>query len=159
MIGMYARIIASVAVLLLAVSATFNGLLAAGVFDRGKSFNVDAYRAGIQEGYGDCLGGRDPDREVLAGRTHVGGEEWLYGTTHFAYGYDVGFTACQFESSGYDQGYDEGYTSGYEDGYSDGIDSGYLTGYGDGQEDLCQAIVTVYNSYGIPLPVDCSAFR
>ncbi|HXF50917.1 MAG TPA: hypothetical protein VNM43_04475 [Dehalococcoidia bacterium] len=147
----------AVAILLLAVSTTFNGLLATGVIGGGDGFDVNAYRAGVQEGFGDCLGGKEPDATILLHKTTVAGEEWLYGTTPFAFGYDVGFTACQFEQAGHQQGYDEGYDDGYSEGSDSGYLSGYTDGYSDGQVDLCQAIVTTYNYYGIALPVDCSS--
>jgi hypothetical protein len=141
--------------LLAVASVVLNGLLATDVIGADEEFDLNAYRAGVQEGYGECQAGNSIDTEILPIKTTIAGEEWVLGTTDFAYGYDVGFTSCQLESIGYDAGYSDGYADGDYNGYSDGYDFGY----GDGQRDFCHDLVRTFNEAGIPLPFDCSTLQ
>jgi len=155
-------LVATLAVLplLLAASVVVNLLFATDVVGGSGGLDLDAYGAGVAEGFGQCDAGQDPDREVVplettvAGVTRIAGTTWLAGTTDFAYGYGVGFTACEFATRGITVGRDEGYDDGYAAGYDKGDLDGYDRGYGEAQV-VCEDLLYALNRRGIDFSYDC----
>jgi len=146
--------------LYLAASVVVNVLFATNVIGGDGGLNLDAYGAGVAEGFADCDAGQDPDREVVSletkvsGNSRIAGTTWFAGTTDFAYGYGIGFTACQFINTGIKAGREEGYRDGYDAGYDKGDLDGYDRGYADAQV-LCEDLLYKLRREGITISYSC----